>query len=483
METLAYVELAEAAKAAPRPAPQARQTVARLSAPSAFVAQLLFAAGVASFAIFEAPKPAGQPAVEPSAAPLPQPAPEAALPAAAAPEVLAPYDPAQALTPQYEDGLVPFSLSAPIVNESPVLPALGAAPAAVAAFAVQPAPEEKMVEHVARRPSLRAANSEWLSSDADPAGFKRLHFVSSLWHAGGPGLRGKAALAGTVLAAAIIRGSVGVREAMANINTDYARRGMFANCNGLGTRCTTDAQGRPSVDLGNGQKWIYGGYDQSKDFGQRNTIIMQDALGNQTVTHMSPLVFDLSGRGVRVSDGFARFDLSGDGRISTIHDIGSGTGVLVFRNRDGVAGGNGSQLFGDRTDLEGRGRPDGFVDGFEALAGLVKKAEREGVLPEGTLAGGRLDARSLAALAKAYGLGMRRGSLTARTISLEEAGVGEIRLSNAPSMRTADFDGQGSDVVRRAGASFVRADGTTGSYEDVFFSYQRPTLYKVALAR
>ncbi|MBI3550606.1 MAG: hypothetical protein HY078_16330 [Elusimicrobia bacterium] len=186
--------------------------------------------------------------------------------------------------------------------------------------------------------------------------------------------------------------------------------------------------------------------------------------------HISPLVFDLAGgRGVQTSDLWIRYDVRGSGQDQRIHDIGPGMGLLVFdADKDGVAGTSGLELFGERTSLNGAKRPDGFKDGFDALQALAAMAEAEGVLPKGTVASRELGPEALRALGRAYGLGMRVGSVAAETVRLEDAGVRAIRLSAARSTAAADLNGI-DDVIRRDGAMFVRADGTTGSYEDVLF--------------
>ena len=270
-------------------------------------------------------------------------------------------------------------------------------------------------------------------------------------------------------------------NAYADVNTD-----AFANfdawCQKSRATCSRGANGERVAKYANGMKMAQS-YDQSKAFGSRNTFVYEMPNGTAQTVVSSPLVLDLKGKGVRASDRVIGYDLSGAGRRERLHDIGSGQGVLVFdANHDGIAGQNGRELFGDRTDLEGRGKPDGYKDGFEALAALVRKAEKEKVVPAGTLDGGRLGAKELAALGRAYGLGIRVGGLLKRTISLQKAGVIGVSLSQAPSVRDLNFDGQGDDVVRREGAFFTRADGTTGSYEDIFFEVQRPA-FKLASLR
>ncbi|MBI3548245.1 MAG: hypothetical protein HY078_04240 [Elusimicrobia bacterium] len=195
---------------------------------------------------------------------------------------------------------------------------------------------------------------------------------------------------------------------------------------------------------------------------------------HDTYVACSPLVFDLKGRGIRTTAGQVAYDLAGDGRPYRLHDVAADLGVLAFdADRDGVSGRDGRELFGDRTSLRG-GRSEGFKDGFEALEAFVRRAEQEGVLSPGTAAKARLGKEELAALGRAYGLGLRVGGIQGATITLEAAGVREIRLSGATSVRTENFDGRGDLVARREGAVFVRDDGSTGGYEDVFFRNVAP---------
>lgn len=195
---------------------------------------------------------------------------------------------------------------------------------------------------------------------------------------------------------------------------------------------------------------------------------------------IDPLVFDLGGDGAYTSARPARYDLEGNGRRGVLRDVSPSGGVLVFdADGDGISGEHGRELLGDRTDLDGNGSPDGFQDGFEALAGLVARAESKGILP----AGGRLDAGALAALERSCGLKIRLGGLNGRSVSLKEAGVREIVLSSAFTTRADDFDGRGNGLGQRAGAYFVRADGSTGAYAEVFLAYNVARLRLVSLAR
>ena len=99
---------------------------------------------------------------------------------------------------------------------------------------------------------------------------------------------------------------------------------------------------------------------------------------------------------------------------------------------------------------------------------MVRKAVRDEVLPREALEDEDLQADELDPLAKAYGLSMKLGGLSGRSITLAQAEVRAIRLSSGQVRRTRDFDGRGNDVMRQEGAFFLRADGSRGRYEDVW---------------
>lgn len=210
-------------------------------------------------------------------------------------------------------------------------------------------------------------------------------------------------------------------------------------------------------------------YDKTRPYGHRNQFTYISD-GVKTVSEASPLVFDLDGNGIGTSRRSLNFDLDGDGAAEEIHDILSGDALLAFdADKDGIAGESGLELFGDRTDLDGDGKPDGYKDGFEALKALVKKAVREGVLEEGVLESRRLDSSQLDALGRAYGLSLRMDSLSGKAASLLEAGVVEVALSSYRSKTRKDFDGRGNSLMRRNGAVFLRSDGSPGTYADLWF--------------
>lgn len=215
------------------------------------------------------------------------------------------------------------------------------------------------------------------------------------------------------------------------------------------------------------------------DYAGEPVALLTYADGRTQTLHYDPLVFDLRGDGVKTSSRKVLFDLVGYGRgdkIQWMNDLAAGTGILVFdAQRSGRAGKDGREVFGDRTSLDGDA-PDGFANGFEALRGLVDKAIREGVLDGGVAASGVLDARALSALERAYGLKIRLGGLHGRTIALAQAGVRGIALSKSPAQRIENFDGRNNDLLAQPGAVFLRADGTVGTYMNIWLAPRRDGL-------
>lgn len=199
--------------------------------------------------------------------------------------------------------------------------------------------------------------------------------------------------------------------------------------------------------------------------------------GRQTVVARAcPLVFDLGGQGIQTSAARTLFDIAGTGRPALVNDLGPGIGLLVFDpGRRGKAGASGLSLFGDRTSLGGA-KPDGFIDGFGALKAFVRRAVAERVIDASVLATNKLYAGDLARLEKAYGLGMKIGGMNGRVVSLREAGVMALFLSDEPSGAIRDIDGRGNGLSRRAGAAFVRGDGSRGEYADLWFRYEQTSM-------
>ncbi len=221
-------------------------------------------------------------------------------------------------------------------------------------------------------------------------------------------------------------------------------------------------------------------FDDSKPFGSKRTYGLEFLNGDQIVGEQiwqaSPLVFDLAGRGPQTAAGSVLYDIDGKGRkdsLQWIDDLAPGTGLLVFDgDGDGKPGENGTELFGDRTKLDGKS----FADGFQALRALVEKAVDAGVIAPRALEEQRLNSGDLAALEKAYGLKMKVGGFNKPAISLAQAGVKAIALSRGKITRVHDFDARGNDLMLQDGAVFLLADGKTAIYGDAWLVSKRPSM-------
>ena len=174
----------------------------------------------------------------------------------------------------------------------------------------------------------------------------------------------------------------------------------------------------------------------------------------------SPLSFDIDGDGVNTSEEIIQYDIDGDGKTDTINN--SDEWVLAFdKDKDGIAGEDGSELFGDNTDLDGDGKADGYKDGFEALKAL---AEKENLIDDNDRT---LDEEDLSYLGEKYGLVMTDG-YGGEAKSLEELGVDEINLAKTDETTlTKNFDGRNNDIMTQEGATF-KVNGETREYADIW---------------
>ena len=176
----------------------------------------------------------------------------------------------------------------------------------------------------------------------------------------------------------------------------------------------------------------------------------------------SPLSFDLNGDGVKTSDELIRYDIDGDGKLDTIND--SADAILVFdADGDGISGEDGSECFGDNTDLDGDGKADGYKDGFEALKAL---ADQEGLV-DGVY-DTTLDEEDLKVLEEKYGLQIKTDGYNSEGSSLFEAGITEINLATTDETTLhKNFDGKQNDLMTQEGATFV-VNGEEREYADIW---------------
>ena len=178
----------------------------------------------------------------------------------------------------------------------------------------------------------------------------------------------------------------------------------------------------------------------------------------------SPLTFDLNGDdNFDTSDRIIRYDIDGNGLDDDDYIYNTNDAVLVFdKDGDGVSGADGSECFGNNTDLDGDGKADGYKDGFEALKALAKK---EGLIGEGD---DELDADDLKKLEENYGLKIKTQGYLSEAQSLDSVGITNIKLANTDKTSMTDnFDGKGNQLMQQEGATFT-INGETRSYADVW---------------
>jgi len=177
-------------------------------------------------------------------------------------------------------------------------------------------------------------------------------------------------------------------------------------------------------------------------------------------TTCSPLSFDVNGDGVQTSSQVMMYDIDGDGQLDKINN--SNDWVLAFdKDGNGIAGENGSELFGNNTDLDGDGVKDGFANGFDALKALAKQ---EGLIGDGD---NILDEKDLSQLQQKFGLTMTRG-YGGESRSFAELGITQINLAQTnDTTMTENFDGRHNNIMRQDGATFV-VNGETREYADIW---------------
>ena len=182
----------------------------------------------------------------------------------------------------------------------------------------------------------------------------------------------------------------------------------------------------------------------------------------KSYTTSSPLSFDLEGDGVKTSDELIRYDIDGDGDLDTIND--SADAILVFdADGDGISGEDGSECFGDNTDLDGDGKADGYKDGFEALKALANKEGLVDGVNDNTL-----DVDDLKILEEKYGLQIKTDGYNSEGSSLFEAGITEINLATTDETTLHEnFDGKQNDIMTQEGATFV-VNGEEHEYADIW---------------
>lgn len=191
----------------------------------------------------------------------------------------------------------------------------------------------------------------------------------------------------------------------------------------------------------------------------------------------SPLIFDLEGTGLQLSDDVRMIavDIDGDGGKELITDIDAELGLLIFDSTgEGITELTGADMFGDNTDLSKYGinapSEDGkFKDGFQALRALC---EHFRLVDAGKQ---HLDASDLAVLQDKVGLRMRVGGIdNGEQRTFEELGVSQINLGNPAQtqhIEDAPEDKWGNKIMFQDGATFT-IYGEVRQYADIWFKIQ-----------
>jgi len=167
----------------------------------------------------------------------------------------------------------------------------------------------------------------------------------------------------------------------------------------------------------------------------------------------SPIVLDLNGDGVHLVDqavSGTRFDWNGDGQADRTGWISKGDALLAFdRNGDGTVSGADELSFvndvaGAQSDLAGLAAFDGNHDG--RLSATDDAWARFGVWSD-VNGDGKVDPGEF--------------------LSMSQASISSIDLTGTPTKATHEL---GDNLVVNTG-SFTRNDGSTGSLDDIAFSY------------
>lgn len=148
-----------------------------------------------------------------------------------------------------------------------------------------------------------------------------------------------------------------------------------------------DPNVRPNTYLSEFYKPFYQPGDTSKlDFGLRNAVTLNGLSAMTTFnTYVDPLLLDLSGNGVHMTDirDGVLFDMDNSGTLKRSGWADSNTGILVIDDGSGQIK-NASQMFseyyGGKAGINGAAGEKKFKDGFGALAS--EDANKDGVIDE-----------------------------------------------------------------------------------------------------
>ena len=176
-----------------------------------------------------------------------------------------------------------------------------------------------------------------------------------------------------------------------------------------------------------------------------------------------PIVFDIDNNEEITTD-IIDYDIDGDGIADKINDVTDF--VLAFdKNKNGVYGEDGTELFGTATDLNNDGIVDGYANGFEALKALAEKYhlinDKDRVL----------DSNDIAFLENVVGLRMKQGYL-GDAYKFSDIGITAIYIPDTDEVRyQEDFDGNGNDMMTQNGATFIVNDEVR-TYVDIWHKKQ-----------
>ncbi len=200
------------------------------------------------------------------------------------------------------------------------------------------------------------------------------------------------------------------------------------------------------------------------------------AAANKVGELASPLIFDLEGTGLLVSNpDMIEIDIDGDGTLEVITDLDSEIGLLLFDSKDeGLSDITGADMFGDNTDLSHYGitadSEDGsFKDGFAALRALCEHFKLVDASKQ------YIDENDLAFLEDEIGLRMRVGGIVSgddRRFS--EIGLTQINLGNpgqTQHLEDAPSDNWGNKIIFQDGATFT-VFSEVRKYADIWFKVQ-----------
>lgn len=218
------------------------------------------------------------------------------------------------------------------------------------------------------------------------------------------------------------------------------------------------------TEIGNNNMYDF---TRTNDDCSGNKVCYMDECGNfcefnACYSTASPLSFDINGDGVQTSDEIIDYDIDGDGIVDRINN--SADAVLVFdKDGDGISGEDGSECFGNNTDLDGDNVKDGYKDGFEALKELAKQnnlinGEDDNVLDE----------KDIKYLEENFGFKIKLDGYDSEAVSLSKAGITEINLADTEETTLIDnFDGQGNQLMKQQGATFT-VNGEKREYADIW---------------